>query len=112
MNRILFLLVAIFCLLYSNVLNTYAGNIRGQVVASNPYTNVQYPLPGAKVAIYALGPNGWQIIYTYVTGGDGMYYVPNLLPGNYFIQVNGRLNYPLQVLNIPYQDVPPILVMY
>ena len=89
-----------------------AGSVRGQVVGRNPYSPASYPLPGASVDIYAMGPNGWQLVYRFITGPDGMYYIPNLLPGNYTIQVNGRMNFPLFVGNVPSQDVPPILITY
>lgn len=91
---------------------SFATNVRGQVVGTNPFSSSPYPLPGMSVDLYSSGPTGWQMIYRFITGTDGMYYLQNILPGNYVIQINGRMNYPLAVINQPYQDVPPIIVAY
>ena len=89
-----------------------ATNVRGQVLGSNPYSQAPYPLQGVSVDIYTTGPAGWQKIYRFITGSDGMYYFNNLSPGNYTIQINERTNYPLAVSDQSNQDVPPILVKY
>lgn len=103
------LLLVTFVILSSQA---FATSVRGQVVGRNPFAPYPYPLPGVSVEIYMTGQFGWQLIYRFITGPDGMYYIPNIAPGSYTIQINGRLNYPLFVGNQPSQDVPPILVMY
>lgn len=98
-------------LLYMPVLS-YATDLRGLVVGQNQFRPTPYPIPGAIVDLYMQGPYGWVLVSRYITGGDGMYYFINISPGPYVLQINGRQNYPLGVLNQPYQDIGPIIIQY
>jgi len=89
-----------------------ATNLRGRIEGFNQYYKSTYPLAGVTVDLYFQGPGGWQQIGRYITGSDGMYYFQNLYQGYYSLQINGRQNYPITVLNVPYQDLPPIMITY
>lgn len=87
-----------------------ATDLRGRIDGQHAYSPYSFPVSGVKVDLY-LWIGRWETIYTTFSGSDGLYYMQNIRPGNYYLQVNG-INYPLSVLNVPYQDIPPILIRY
>jgi hypothetical protein len=89
-----------------------ATNLRGRIDGMHAYSYAPFPLPNAQVQLVAPTARGPQLIYTYYTGSDGMYYIPNIRPGNYVLVVNGALQFPLAVFNVPLQDIAPILFSY
>ncbi|MFH0994690.1 MAG: hypothetical protein V1844_04230 [Pseudomonadota bacterium] len=89
-----------------------AGNLRGRVDGRNQYSDAPYPIGGAAVVLFIKGPGDWQPVAKCITGLDGMYFFQNILPGPYALQINGRQNYPITVLNQPDQDLPPIVIQY
>lgn len=89
-----------------------ATNLRGRLDGKNKYSAYPYPLTGAVTELYMLGSRGWLWTARYTTGQDGMYYFPDVVPGAYVLQINGRQNYQIEVRNQPYQDLPPILIQY
>jgi hypothetical protein len=89
--------------------NCFATDIRGQVIAQYA-TGYRAPLYGARVDLYLWNGSQWVLLYTWITGGDGMYYMKDLLPGNYYIQINYQWNYQIQVFQQPYQDIPQFIV--
>lgn len=96
-------------LLAALALQAAATELRGRVDGVHPYAPYPFPLGGARVQLYVFTPQGPRpFVYTY-TGGDGMYYFTGIAPGNYTLQVNGVLNFPLTVYPVPQQDIPPIL---
>ncbi|SIS65663.1 hypothetical protein SAMN05421686_103120 [Thalassolituus maritimus] len=87
-----------------------ATNLRGRVDIRHPYTGDLFPASGATVELIVFTNFGPQLVYTYFTGSDGMYYMPNIIPGNYILRINGYLDYQVQVVNMPYQDLQPVLM--
>ena len=87
-----------------------ATNLRGRVDIRHPYTGDLFPASGATVELILFTNFGPQLVYTYFTGSDGMYYMPNIIPGNYILRINGYLDYQIQVVNMPYQDLRPVLM--
>lgn len=103
-------LLAILLLVLSLVAN--ATNLRGRVDGMHTRSYAPFPLPRAQVQLFVPTARGPQLVYTYYTGSDGMYYMSNVRPGNYLLMVNGTLRFPLSVHNVPLQDIPPILFSY
>ena len=87
-----------------------ATNLRGRVDIRHPYTGDLFPASGATVELIVFTNFGPQLVYTYFTGSDGMYYMPNIMPGNYILRINGYMDYQVQVGNMSYQDLRPVLV--
>ena len=87
-----------------------ATNLRGRVDIRHPYSGDLFPASGATVELIVFTNFGPQLVYTYFTGSDGMYYMPNIMPGNYILRINGYMDYQVQVGNMPYQDLRPVLV--
>lgn len=104
------LLILIFFLGFPCISN--ATNLRGRIDGQNQFTGIPYPIGGTVADLYIQGAAGWQLVARYITGSDGMYYLQNILPGNYVLQINGRQNYTIRVFDQPYQDLPPIVIQY
>jgi len=87
-----------------------AGTVRGQLlrVAPNGY---RYPAPGLAVTVFRqdMGRSG-----AAYTGYDGMYYLNNIPPGYYVLEIwnGGRVIawYTIVVYNQPLTDIAPIVV--
>ena len=89
-------------------------DLRGQVVAYNPYAGNVTPVPNIRVDLYQYNNyfKRWDIVCTTYTDPYGMYYMYDIPPDKYYLQVN-RINYPLSVVFVDrrryrYQDVPRI----
>ena len=102
---------ALLALLIVSAIPAEATDLRGRVDGRNRYSPYPFPINGARVDLYVWAGGGWQLLYNAFTGPDGMYYMRNIYPGNYTLNVNG-VNYPLSVYPIPYQDIPPIIIFY
>jgi len=102
---------ALLALLILSVIPADATDLRGKVDGRNRYSPYPFPINGVRVDLYVWTGGGWQAIYNAFTGPDGMYYMRNIRPGNYVLNVNGQ-NYPLSVSPNPYQDIPPIVISY
>lgn len=85
-----------------------ATELRGLIESRNPYNGIVYPRQGATVTLLAWNGLQWIPFRQVVTGPDGMYYFTQVGPGPYVLNVNG-LGYNLQVMNLVYQDIPPVL---
>ena len=98
----------------TTTINAFAADIRGRVDAIHPYSSSPFPASGVKVDLYEHDGvnNTWQIRFSNYTGVDGMYYMRNIRPGKYYLQVQNSSNYHITVYNQPYQDIPPILLRY
>lgn len=83
-----------------------ATELRGRVDSRNNSTGYFFPRRGAAVNVMA--QNG-RLVGRAVTGGDGMYYLSQIPPGNYVLVVNG-VRFPLSVGNTRSQDIAPVLV--
>jgi len=88
---------------------SFATDLRGRVDGLNAYNQQTYLRGGAQVMILAWNGSAWVKSLTVYTGPDGMYYFPGVPPGNYYLNING-LNYPLQVPNLAYFDITPIVL--
>ena len=95
-------------------IDAFATDIRGRVDAEHEYSNGPFPASGVKVDLYVYDGvyNTWRIMVSNYTGVDGMYYMRNIRPGKYYLQVQNSSNYHITVYNQPYQDIPPILLRY
>jgi hypothetical protein len=89
-----------------------ATDLRGRIDGVNAYSPNPFPVRGAKVDLWYWNGAAWSLVYTYFTGFDGMYYIRNVIPGQYNIQINGMSYYPLTVYAAPLQDIPPISLRY
>lgn len=89
-----------------------ATNLRGRIDIVHSYSNAPFPARGAQVQLFAQTPRGPMLVRSYFTGGDGMYYLQNIPPGNYMLVVNNYLKFPLVVFNTRFQDIPPVLLRY
>jgi hypothetical protein len=98
-------------LVFSPILS-HATNLRGQVKGVNQYSSFSYPLGGVTVDLYYQSPQGVQPIGKYITGTDGMFYFNPMYNGRYYLQINGRQNYPVDIFNQNYLDLPPIVLNY
>ena len=100
-----YLIVIIVSLLFPAIL--FATDLRGRVDVTHQYSYAPFPARGVTVQLFTQSNVG---VYTYITGQDGMYYIPGISPGNYILVVNNYLRFPIQVLNMALQDFPPILL--
>lgn len=91
---------------------SYATNLRGRVDAIHPYSNGPFPARDVIVQLFIQTPNGPSLVNQYFTGSDGMYYLQNIMPGQYILLINNTLNFPLIVFDTRFQDIPPILLRY
>ena len=103
-----YLIVIIISLLFPSIL--FATDIRGRVDVTHQYSYAPFPANGVTVQLFTQSNAGSQLLYTYVTGQDGMYYIPNIHPGNYTLIINYNLKFSVQVLNMGLQDFQPILL--
>ena len=110
LRRYIALLVLTF--LVAMPLVSDAANLRGRLDGQNRYSAAPYPIAGAVAELFVREPRGWRLLGRYITGSDGMYFFPEVMPGMYVLQINGRQNYPISVGTRPYQDLPPILISY
>lgn len=88
----------------------WATDLRGRIDGYHPYAAQPFPMNGVRVDLWMMTPMGWQQVFATFTGPDGMYYLQNIMPGQYTLQVNGAMNYPIVVAPMDYQDLPPILL--
>ena len=86
-----------------------ATELRGLLNSINPYNGYTFPRGGAQVVLLFWNGYAWTPFQVTASGPDGMYYLHNINPGEYYLQVNG-VSYPLAVYPQPYQDIPPVLV--
>lgn len=89
-----------------------ATDLRGRIDVVHSYSNAPFPARGVQVQLFVQTPRGPMLVRSYFTGGDGMYYLQNIHPGNYILVVNIFLKFPLVVFNARSQDIPPILLRY
>ena len=79
-----------------------ATDLRGGVVG------LAGPLAGVGVALLEVKPNKtFRLVRQTVTAPDGKYYLNNVHPGQYVLQIGG-IKYPLEVGETQMQDVPVI----
>jgi hypothetical protein len=86
-----------------------ATNLRGRIDSQNPFNGYQYPRQGAAVQLIVYNGAQYITLRQVFTGPDGMYYFPQIAPGNYVLWANG-LTFPLTVFNVPNQDIPVVFV--
>jgi len=99
----------------ATTIDAFATDIRGRVDAIHQYSpQSPFPASGVKVDLYVYDGvlDTWQIIASNYTGVDGMYYMRNIRPGNYYLQVQNSRNYHITIHNQPFQDIQPILIRY
>jgi hypothetical protein len=86
-----------------------ATDLRGQVVGQIRIGNniSKVPRSGVSVSLAKRNPNGLSVIRHTITNNSGLYFFSGVTPGVYIIMVNSR-QYPISVINAPYQDLPLI----
>lgn len=104
-----FLLLAIT--LFFVTASAYAGTVRGRLDRQGPYGI--YPTPYVPVTLYSPFYGRTSPAYT---GTDGMYYIYNVPPGDYTLEIwiqgfsYQPITYGIRVFDQPYVDIRPILV--
>jgi len=98
-------------LLFSSLILN-ATDIKGRIQGTNSISTKPYPLKGIDVKLYIEKSGKWIKKGKFITNLDGMYYFKNLISGKYSIQVNGKVNYPIEVLNRDSQELAPIIINY
>lgn len=88
----------------------HATDIKGKINATNNKSKKPYALEGIKVDLYKSRSKEWSFIGSFKTNSEGMYYFKELKAGKYTIQVDGKTNYPLVILDRPKQEIAPIVV--
>ena len=90
-------------------------NVRGLIKTFLAYNQSYAPVQSAVVALYHYDNNKhqWIIAAKTLTNQYGYYYFYRLKPGQYYIQVNGKNNYRINVTKVninayQFQDVPVI----
>jgi hypothetical protein len=86
-----------------------AATVRGRLIRRN----TSYPAPG--IAVTVINSYGVRCSPAY-TGADGMYYLFNIPPGPYYLEIwvypgGAPMVYQIQVYE-PYTDMPQIVVPY
>lgn len=107
-----YIALLVFTVVVAMPLVSDAANLRGRLNGQNRYSVAPYPIAGAVVELFVRDQNNWRSLGRDLTGSDGMYFFPEVKPGMYVLQINGRQNYPIRVGASPYQDLPPILIRY
>ena len=85
-----------------------AQTVRGRIERWTPYGIY----PATAMAVTLFSPDRGRSYPAY-TDNQGFYYLQNIPPGNYVLEVwvgQLPLTRPVSVLNRPYNDVPPIQV--
>ena len=103
--------IMIIGILFSSLILN-ATDIKGRINGTNAISKAPYPLKGVSVELYIKSVGKWIKKNKFTTNSDGMYYFKDLKSGQYTIQVNGKTNYPIDVLDIDSQELPPIIISY
>ena len=102
--------VSIVCILISLAQSASAATVRGRLYYTVPNRS-RVPAPGVAVTISF--PNGTRSAPAH-SDGYGMYYIYNIPPGKYRLEVWTAPGHPPLVFTIqvrePYTDVSPIVV--
>ena len=86
-----------------------ATDLRGRLDSRNPYNGWMYPRAGAQIILLYWDGRAWMPAQMTASGADGMYYFHDIIPGQYFLQVNG-VSYPLSIYPQRFQDIQPVFV--
>ena len=104
-------LAVVVALGLSGVAVLAASTVRGRIVRKGP--SGQYAVPGVPISVYATGSNLGRSAQVY-TGSDGMYYLSNVRPGTYQLEVwvskQQRLTYNIHVKDQPFTDIAPVVI--
>jgi len=99
--------ILLITLLFLMALSATAGTVRGLLTRGN--------YPAAAIAVTISSPNTGRSSPS-VTGHDGMYYLFNVPPGYYTLEVwaygvnQPPMTFNITVYNQPYTDIPPVRV--
>jgi len=102
---LLFLLTLVSAELFAG-----ASTVRGRLVRRGP--SGDYPAAGVEVSLYAVSSKIGRSPKAY-SGTDGMYYIPNVPPGQYRLELwvdKQPLTYDIAVRAEEYTDIAPIPV--
>lgn len=112
MDQLRIVVMALAVLLILFLVQASATDLRGRLDGWYPNSR-PFPLPGACVDLFQRQVNGeWIHMGFVLSGPDGMYYMPNISPGDYMLLINKKDRYPLPVQPMPMQDIPPILLKF
>lgn len=107
--KLRFLLIIICCFFFG-IPAVNATDLRGRVDGIGPYASAPFPL--AKASVELKRQDTLELLASYRTGRDGMYYFRNIQPGQYLLVVNNSLSVPLLVKSVTLQDIDPLLFRY
>jgi len=107
-RQIIGIIIAILINVTLPISTAVAGDLRGGIYGSNRFNPQPVPVFGARVDLVV--PQTRRVVYTAFTGPDGMYYMRNIRPGDYQLQVNQAMTFPLVVDSASFQDIPPIRI--
>ncbi len=87
-------------------------DIRGRVIARNPHTGTEVAVPHTRIDLYLKNGDAWEHVKTTHTNAKGYYYLLELVPQTYVIQINREINYEIKVKpKVPdrqFQNIAPI----
>jgi len=118
MNKLLLILtvIAIYCTSPAQVRVLPGTNIRGLVQTISPDGTTKVPMGSALVTLFRLdsGSSNWVTVARTTTNEYGYYFFYKVMPNKYYIQVNGKKNYEITVLEIDrrqyrFQELPVIV---
>jgi len=110
-SRLVGRLVGLSLLLFTLSAFTYAGTVRGRLDRRDSYGRI-YPAVYVQVTLFQQGKGRSAPAYT---GTDGMYYLYNVPPGTYSLEIWAYPNrppivYTIYVSNQQLTDIAPIQV--
>lgn len=89
-----------------------ATDLRGKVTGTHSYTTRSFAARGVTVVLYQKQSGQWHRVRRTVTGPDGMYYLRDVAPGEYWLRIDRRHDYRLNVRRQRVQDIRPIELRY
>jgi hypothetical protein len=106
-----FKFLLLFLLVFVATAYAYAGTVRGKLERRDAYGR-NYVAAHVAVTLYNKQVGRSSPAYT---GNDGMYYLYNVPPGSYYLEIwvypdREPLRYIIQVYNQSLTDIPPIVI--
>eukprot|EP00831_Metopus_contortus_P066298 TRINITY_DN59147_c0_g1_i1.p6 TRINITY_DN59147_c0_g1~~TRINITY_DN59147_c0_g1_i1.p6 ORF type:complete len:125 (-),score=33.37 TRINITY_DN59147_c0_g1_i1:622-963(-) len=111
-NRTVIAGLLLIVLLFLCAAPALATILRGRVDGMRPGRRGTFPVAQVRIDLIQNMGGQWIRMGVAITGPDGMYYFEGVPPGMFILLLNGKDQYPLQVVPVPMQDIPPLLLMY
>src|SRR4051812_25852651 len=111
MRMIIRVLALIAALSYAGVAVSAASTVRGRIVRRS--ASGQYPAVGITISVNSNNPKVGRSAFVY-TGSDGMYYLSNVPPGDYQLEVwvtkQRPVTYNIRVRDQAFTDIAPVVI--